>query len=169
MTAYATAIDLVARYDVDLIRDLATDRENVTRSEIVTDNRVSVALQDASGEVEVALLAGGRYSVEQLQSLEGNSRNHLKQIVCGLAMAALHSRRPESADKQFIDALSEKSREAIRALKRGENIFGLPEILSASTPEATGPNAIQIQQANGLTSRMERFFPNAKTRLPYNR
>lgn len=169
MSAYATGSDLVARYDADMVRDLATDREDVTSAEIASNARVLVALEDASGEVDVALLAGGRYTVDQLQTLTGNSRSHLKSIVCSLAIVALHSRRPESAEKDFIDQLSERAREAIRALKRGENIFGLDEIVDATAPEATGPTAIQIQNRNALPDRMARYFPTADTRLPRGR
>lgn len=166
MPAYATADDLVARYDIDLVRDLATDREGVDRTDILTEPRVTVALEDASGEVEVALLAGGRYSIEQLESLTGNSANHLKQIVCGLAMAALHRRRPESADDEYIADIAKDARDAIKALRRGENLFGFPEVIDASIVEHSGPSAIEIRRRNDLPERMGRYFPTAASRLP---
>ena len=166
MAAYATGEDLVARYDIDLVGDLATDREVIDREEIPLEPRVLIALGDASGEVEVALLAGGRYTVEQLAGLTGNSVNHLKQIVCGLAMAALHRRRPESADKEFIEAITKDAREAIQALRRGENLFGLAEAISASVVELGGPSVVDIQNRNDLPFRMARYFPEPSSRLP---
>jgi len=166
MTAYATGADLVDRYDIDLISDLATDRETVSRDEIVDHPRVSVALADASGEVEVAMLAGGRYTVEQLSSLTGNSVSHLKQIVCGLAVAALARRRPEAYEREYIEAITKDARQAILSLRRGENLFGLTETIESSVPEITGPSSINIQSRNDLSSRMERFFPAAAQRLP---
>ncbi|MCD0459106.1 phage protein Gp36 family protein [Roseiconus lacunae] len=169
MPAYATSEDLVARYDIDLIRDLATDREGATRTDVVTEPRVEIALGDASGEVETALLAGGRYSVEQLQGLTDNSLNHLKQIVCGLAMAALYQRRPESAEQEYIDRITKNSRDAIQALRRGENIFGLTETVSASVVESTGPSAIDVRHRNDLPTRMSRYFPTTDQRLPRGR
>ena len=134
MAAYATGGDLIARYDIDLVRDLVTDRESLDRSGVATHPRVEVALGDASGEVEVALIAGGRYTADQLASLEGNSVNHLKQIVCGLAIAALFRRRPESVDEEYIESITKTAREAIKALRRGENLFGLTEAIEASIP-----------------------------------
>lgn len=166
---YADGDDLVARYDVDLIRDLATDREGIDSDQIPTEPRVLVALDDASGEVDVALLAGGRYRAEQLAGLTGHALSHLKQIVCGLAIAALYRRRPESFERQYIEDITRDARESIRALRRGENVFGLDEHIAASTPEATGPTAIQIRNRNDLSSRMSRFFPLADTRLPRDR
>lgn len=164
--SYADGDDLVSRYDIDMIRDLATDRESVSREGIVTEPRVLTALADASGEVEVALRAGGQYTVAQLQSLTGNSLNHLKQIVCGLAIAALFRRRPEAAERNYIEDITRDAREALRALKRGENVFGLEAAIDASVPELTGPTAIDITNRNDLSSRMERYFPTASTRLP---
>lgn len=167
MAAYATGDDLIARYDVDLIGDLATDdRETLDRDLVADHPKVQTALGDASGELEVALLAGGRYSVEQLESLTGNSLNHLKSIVCGLAMAALYRRRPEAAKREHIEDLTEDARAAIKSLRRGENLFGLTEHIEASVPEITGPSAIQLDNRNGLSERMGRFFPLPATRLP---
>lgn len=167
MTAYATGSDLIARYDVDLIGDLATDdRETQDRDSVASNVKVATALADASGEVEVAMQAGGRYTVAQLQSLTGNSANHLKQIVCGLAMAALYRRRPEAARRETIEDLTRDSREAIKSLRRGENVFGIVEHIDASVPELTGPSAIDIESRNDLSVRMNRYFPSPASRLP---
>lgn len=167
MTAYATGEDLIIRYDIDLVGDLSTDeRETMDRDEVASSPRVEAALGDASGEVEVALLAGGQYTVEQLQGLTGNALNHLKQIVCGLAMAALYRRRPEAADKEFIEAITKNARDAITALRRGENLFGLPQTLNAAVVELTGPTAIDLTNRNDLSVRMGRFFPQPASRLP---
>jgi phage gp36-like protein len=169
MTAYATGSDLIARYDVDLIGDLATDdRETLDRDLVASSGKVATALADASGEVEVAMMAGGRYTVEQLQNLPGNSSNHLKQIVCGLAMAALYRRRPEAASREMIEDLTRDAREAIRALRRGENVFGIAATIDATVPELTGPSAIDYEERNDVTTRMNRYFPQPATRIPRN-
>jgi phage gp36-like protein len=167
MSAYATGSDLIARYDVDLIGDLATDdRETLDRDLVAESGKVATALADASGEVEVAMMAGGRYTVPQLQSLTGNSLNHLKQIVCGLAMAALYRRRPEAASRELIEDLTRDAREAIRSLRRGENVFGIQANIEATVPELTGPSAIDYEQRNDVTVRMGRYFPSPASRLP---
>lgn len=168
MPAYADGNDLVARYDIDLVRDLATDREGVDRAAIVTEPRVLVALEDASGEVEVALQTGGRYTSDQLATLTGNSLGHLKKIVCGLAIAALFERRPESADAEYINRATKTAREAIAALSRGENVFGFPETLDASVVEIASPTVLDIRRRNDLPQRMSRFFPADESRLPRN-
>jgi phage gp36-like protein len=167
MTAYATGSDLIARYDVDLIGDLATDdRETLDRDLVADSGKVATALADASGEVEVAMMAGGRYTIENLQTLAGNSANHLKQIVCGLAMAALYRRRPEAASRELIEDLTRDAREAIRSLRRGENVFGIQANIEAMIPELTGPSAIDHEDRNDLSVRMGRYFPSPASRLP---
>lgn len=165
--AYATGADLIARYDIDLVGDLATDdRETQDRDLVATSPKVLVALGDASGEVETALLAGGRYTVQQLGSLTGNARSHLTRIVCGLAMAALYQRRPEAADAEMIDRLTKDSREAILAIRRGENLFGLQEEIAASVISTGGPSVVDYQNRNDLTARMSRYFPTYDSRIP---
>jgi phage gp36-like protein len=167
MTAYATGSDLISRYDVDLIGDLATDdRETLDRDSVADNVKVTTALADASGEVEVAMQAGGRYTVEQLQSLTGNSANHLKQIVCGLAMAALYRRRPEASRREMIEDLTRDARDAIKSLRRGENVFGIVANIEATVPDIVGPSAIDLDNRNDLSVRMGRYFPSPATRLP---
>jgi phage gp36-like protein len=168
--AYATGQDLIDRYDVDLVGDLATDdRATQDRDLVATSTKVAVALEDASGEVEAALLAGGRYTVGQLSTLTGGALSHLKRIVCGLAMAALYQRRPEAADGDMIDRLTKNSRDAIQALMRGENVFGLPSVIDASVIDIGGPSVVDLENRNDLTVRMGRYFPVPDSRLPRGR
>ena len=165
--ASATGADLLARYDVDLVGDLATDdRETQDRDLVPTLPKVLVALEDASGEVQAGLLAGGKYTVAQLDGLTGIARSHLKRIVCGLAMAALYQRRPEAADGEMIDRLTKDSRDALLAIRRGENVFGLQEEINASVLSIGGPSVIDYQDRNDLTFRMNRYFPSYDTRIP---
>lgn len=168
--AYATGDDLIARYDIDLIGDLASDdRETQDRNDIADHPHVLTALEDASGEVDAALLAGSRYTAEQLTTLTGASANYLKSIVCGLAMAALHERRPESVDAQTIERITQRARDAILSLRRGDNVFGLQEHIDAGRTHTGGPTAIDLINRNGLPERMGRFFPHPDTRLPRGR
>ena len=167
MTAYATGDDLIGRYDVDQVGDLASDdRETLDRADVPVHPHVAMSLEDASGEVDAALLAGGRYTAEQLQNLTASAESYLKSIVCGLAMAALHERRPEAIDADLIDRLTKKAKDAILSLRRGENVFGIPEVIDATRTQISGPSAIDIRNRNGLSSRMNRFFPSTDTRLP---
>lgn len=170
MPAYATGDDLIARFDVDLVGDLSTDeREPQSAGDVPTNSKVLTALEDASGEIDVALLAGGRYSAEQLEGLAGNSLAYLKRITCGLAIALLFQRRPEAADREHIEMLTKEAREAIRLLKGGANVFGLQEHIEAGQVDTGGPTALDLEARRDVTIRMGRYFPGPQTRLPSSR
>lgn len=165
--AYATGADLIDRYDVDLIGDLSTDdRETQDRAAVATNGKVLSALEEASGEVDAALLAGGRYSVEQLEGLGSKATAYLKAIVCALAMRSLHERRPGAADKETMERLVSRATDALKKLRSGENVFGLDEHIAAGRMTTEGPSAIEIQNRNDLTARMGRYFPTGATRIP---
>lgn len=168
--AYATGEDLIKRYDIDLIGDLATDeRQTQDRNDVASDPHVLTALEDASGEVDAALLTGARYTALQLSGLTGTSQSYLISIVCGLAMAALHERRPEAVDEKVIERLTKRAKDAILSLRRGENVFGLQEHIDAGRVTYGGPSAIDLTNRNGLAERMGRYFPSTQSRLPRGR
>lgn len=168
--AYADGDDLVARYDIDLVGDLATDdRESLDRDDIPTHPHVLVALDDASGEIDAALKAGGRYTAAQLAGLTGNDLAFLKRIVCGLAIAAMHERRPEALDSATVERLTKRALDAITELRGGKNVFGLEEHFEAGLPDTGGPTALDLETRNDLSTRMGRFFPSPDSRLPRGR
>ncbi len=166
MAAYATGDDLIARYDVDQVGDLATDeREELDRSEVPDHPNVAAALLDASGEIDAALLAGGRYTPEQLAGLTGNTANHLIRITCAVAMANLIERRPERASKELADAYRKTSEGWLNKLRNGENVFGIIAA-TAGTIDIATVQAIEIENLNLMPGRMPRYFPGTEQRTP---
>jgi phage gp36-like protein len=165
--AYAEVTDLTARYDIRDIADLSTDDgEPQDHDNLQSNAMILAALADASAEIDAALLAGGRYTTEQLDDLPARSKQYLISIVCSLAMAALFERRGEAFDKDRIERMTKRGREAIDSLRKGQNILGLPEVIDAGRVMTTGPKAIDIENRNDLTQRMSRYFPGAAQRLP---
>jgi hypothetical protein len=69
----------------------------------------------------------------------------------------------------MIERLTKDSRDALLALRRGENVFGLPEEIAAGLVDTGGPSAVDLQNRNDLTVRMGRFFPAPAIRLPSGR
>lgn len=166
--AYADGYDLVARYDIDVIGDLATDeREPLDRDVIPTHPHVLVALEDAAGEMDVALQAGGMYTPAQLAAMTGNSLNHRKRINCAIAMALLFERRP-GVRMDNREEIVKNARGHITALRRGENVFGIPEHIDAAVMELATVSSVEIDQLNLLPNRMEPYFPGVSQRTPHN-
>lgn len=179
LTPYAVGGDLVKRYDVDLIGDLCQDsREELDwQSDItVLTEHVNVvsALEDASGEIEVAMQAGGRYTVAQLRELaypstdetNNNTRKHLTRITCAIAMSILAERRLDKVSMETADWLRKTAKAFLDQLRRGENVFGITAHVESGTIDITTVEAIQIQDLNLLTERMPRFFPGTEQRTP---
>lgn len=173
MAAYATASDLIARYDVEIVGELATDnRAPLSRSDVLSHPNVAAALLSASGEIDVALRAGHRYSPAQLQSLDDNSRAHLRDIVCAFAMTRLFHRRP-GVHADLAKAIREQAAEFKKALADGNDIFGLASDtshLDASVPQVTGPTATEIYNRNFFPARAAgRYLPRPETSNPFDR
>ncbi len=167
MSSAATGNDLIDRYDVDMIGDLATDdRESLYRDDVPTNSKVLAALNDARGEIEVALAVGNRYLPSQLTSLSGGSLQHLIRVECDIAMSNLFRRRGGQAYMETAESVAKTARGHLEQLRRGENVFAMPEVQASSTMDLATISTIDIDQMNLLPSRMPRYFPNPLSRIP---
>lgn len=175
LVPYASGTDLIQRYDVDLIGDLCQDdREELDRASIATHPNVVSALEDASGEIDVALLAGGRYTPEQLSAIadpdpvssRNNSQKHLIRITCAIAMSILVERRLDRVSMETADWLRKTANGFLEALRRGDNVFGITETLNSGTLEFQVVESASIEALNLLPERANRMFPSTQQRTP---
>lgn len=167
--ALATGSDLIERYDVRLIGDLATDLGSTLPTEEVPNHpNVLAALEDAMGEMVVALVVGQKYTEDELLGLTGYSLSHAKRINCDIAMALLIKRRPIVAEDQ-AESVSKQSRDHLKRLRDGENVFGIPAVVEAGNLSLSTPSSVDITNLNLLTERMGRFFPDTAQRMPRGR
>jgi phage gp36-like protein len=169
MAAYAEPSDLLARYDANVVADLCSDDgHSVPAEDLPTNANLLTALEDASGEVESAMLIGERYTVAQLEALTGNSLGKLKKIVCSIAMAALLERRP-LVHVQDAEKLLERAERYMEQLRTGMRLFNVTENVQTQLPTINGPTSIKYEELNLLPDRMRRYFPEQLTRLPSTR
>lgn len=169
MAAYATADDLLARNDRNVVAQLCgDDGHQVPDEDLAADPNLLAAIADASGDVEAALLVGERYSVADLEGLTGNSLAKLKRIVCTMAMAYLLERRPivHVANAQ---QLMERAEQYLEQLRTGQRIFNVEDDLAKQTPTVNGPTSVKLRELNMVTERMNRYFPTSDTRVPLTR
>jgi len=163
--SYADVSDLLKRYDARTIGNLAGDEGvRISVDDLPTDANVLAALEDASGEIDAALLQGKRYTTDELSSLTGNSLAYLKRITCKIAFWLLWERRPWLED-DVKESAREDARKAIDRLRRGENVFDLDPQIEAGLPEQHTPTVTTIERLN-LTVDAARghFYP--QRRLP---
>lgn len=165
--AYATPADIMARYDWREIGDLVSDNgEQVDRAELSSDVNLAAALDDASGEVDSALLVGGNYTPDQLAELTGNSLARLKHLVCMIAIANLLNRRPMANWERFKEIM-DQVKESLEQLRRGENILNVPGKADAGLPSLGGYTTVSVKALNLVRDRTRNYFPGRA--LPGNR
>lgn len=170
MTAYADPSDLVNRLELPTIQRLISDDgHDVPEEDLATDDKLLAALEDASGDVEAAMLVGKRYSVEDLERLTGNSLATLKRITCTIALAYLLERRPTVHLEQSQRYL-ERAQQYLEQLRAGARIFNVEDNVGKQTPTIDGPRSVDYERMNGIVDQMShRYFPNRISRLPTNR
>ena len=165
--AYATAQDLIDRFDQRLLADMASDT-GTPESDLSTNARVLAALEDASGRIEAALRSGNRYLPSDLSGLSGSSQSYLKRITCALALGYLVQSDIARLDEGTQKTIEEAER-VLDLLRKGVDVFGVDRLIEAGTPKADGPTAVKRQELRLLPTRVRRFYPADQGRLPMGR
>ena len=173
MAAYATVTQFLDRYDQRDVGALVSDNDlEVSRDDLLNDidlrSPLQAALDDASGEIEAALLVGGQYSVSDLTGLTGNSAAYLTRITCDIAMASLFDRRPLQ-DLEKSNLLHERSEKYLDRLRKGENVLNVTTAIEAGTASITGPDVSRYDRLNLIPERARHYFPSRVTRVPTDR
>jgi phage gp36-like protein len=169
MAAYATADDLVARYDERTIRDLLSDDGTPVTERLTSHTRLTSLLEAASGRVEAASLNAKMYTAVQLAALTGNSLGLLKDIVCDLAMIRLIMRRPEKFSSEQIKDMREAAEGYLEQLRKGERLFAIDANIDAGLPTIDGPTAVDYERLNLIPDRIRNYYPSRARRLPIGR
>lgn len=159
--AYATAQNLLDRYDARRIADLVSD--SGTRTLAPQSSPVLLAcLDDASGEVDAACRVAQRYTSADLSGLTGNANALLVRLVCDLAYGMLVARRGYAANDNAVMAPREKiAFDMLEALRRGERIF------SGEDQAEAGVNVVTLRttttgrdSGTDLVGRSQRLWGN---------
>jgi phage gp36-like protein len=163
--AFASSTDLTNRYDYRLIADLCSDEmTELTLGQVLAEAKVSSALDDAAGEIVVGLQTGGNYKEEDLEELDGLNRSHLIRVNCDLAMCLLIQRRPNRINLETAEKICETARQHLNRLRKGENIFGIPEKIESGNLSVAHMSAVQLEGLNLIPDRMSRYFPGQEQR-----
>jgi len=170
VTAFATADELVDRFDERTIRDLLSDTDEPAAQVPLSDNtRLAAIMDSASGMVLSAALAGNNYTEAELNALTGIAKAWITDLTCQLVFARLARRRPGRFDAAYLESLEEPARQWLDDLRHGKRILPVANHLEASTMTVDGPTAVDYDRLNLITSRTRHFFPNTAQRLPRGR
>lgn len=163
--AFASANDLTNRYDYRLIGDLCSDEmTELTLGQVLAEAKVFSALDDAAGEIVVGLQTGGNYTEEDLNELDGLNQSHLIRVNCDLAMCLLIQRRPNRVNIEVAEKICETARGHLNRLRKGENIFGIPEKIESGNLSVAHMSTAQLESLNLIPDRMSRYFPGQEQR-----
>jgi phage gp36-like protein len=164
---YATGADLIARYDINDIRQWASDSGiPVSIANVAANNNVVTALMDASGDVEAALLASDRYLPQDLLALTGNSKNRLIRLVCELAIGYLYERRIRRGEEPE-PAPATRGKEMLQRLAKGEWIFGFVEHGDAGVIAHQVEGAVDVERRNMVTLQAQRYYGRRSNRYDW--
>ena len=134
---YATAQDLIDRFDVRLLGDLASDTDAfVAEADLPSNARIAAALTDASAVVDSALLAAGKLTQPQLDEIKTDGDPTLRRIVSDLALGDLYSARGRGVPdghRQRVD----RAEDDLAAIRRGTHAINVSRVQSSSVPGAT--------------------------------
>lgn len=168
---YCTPAQLLERYDARVIGDCVSDDATGVRvdpTDLLTNPIVLSHLEQASGEIEVSLMQGGRYEVADLSGLTGGSLAFLVALCADLTFASLWRRRSWTADDDRGRVVAEAARAELERIRKGEHIFGIPKIVEAGLPATAGPSRVALRRLNMIVDRARPFF-YPERRTPNNR
>lgn len=161
-TPYCSAEEFLVFTDFRTIVDLCSDDDGrPLQSDFIdpttrTGEIALAVLQVASGELESAVLLGGRYTVEDLQALTGNQQQFIKKLVADLALWEFYSRRPDITSQ--MPPKCEQAKAIVNAIAQGEMIFGIQENIDAGHIQLTVETPADVENRNLITFQAERFF-----------
>lgn len=168
--SYASVDEALDYYDARLWGDLCGDvgvRYTAVQMKDGTNpagQRFQALLKAASFDIESACIRGGRYSSDDLASLEGVSRAGLVALICDRAIVrGMRARNP----LQETTSLHKETSETLNRLRLGEDVFGVQEDIDAGAGMET---ALRPDQQPGprpaLSTFADRYFGERSSRLP---
>ncbi len=163
---FCSVAEFLSLYDPRLIGDwLSTDGTRLTPTQLGSNAALALFATGASGEVESAMLVGGRYTpTNLLTDLTGNSLQRLKEITAYLILNRcwkFHVRTSGGVaggkPNPFLEDVQE-AEAALEALAGGEAIFAFQETADAGRLDHHVGGAAEIEQRDGLVVAATRYF-----------
>lgn len=131
-TTYCTGAQCVKFFDVRFLGRLLSDSGTaIAAADVPDDGNLNAELLAASGEIEAAVLCGGRYGPSDLAALQSSGAvggAFLAKMVASIAVWNLMERRDPMVE--MPDRVA-RVLENMERLRSGENIFGFQEVQDA--------------------------------------
>ncbi len=168
--AYADSSDMIARFDQRLLGDLlSVDGTPVTPAAMADDERLSIALDDASGEIDANVRVAGRYTTDDLSGLTGTGLAYLKRMTCDIAYWLLIDRRSLAGVMEDEAVRRHRIyRDHLKDLREGREIFDVATARTSALPSQSLPTTVELINQNTIAGRARgHMYPSYV--LPNNR
>lgn len=153
---YATFNDLILAYDRHLVAELSSDEPGASGMS-GTNVIATRALERASADIEAFLIRAGRYSTDDLETLQSESNTLLIGLTCDLAMGHLYARRGKDVPAAIQGRL-DGAMETLKGLRDGSQILrDTPSITAGKVQVSVISPSKRVQR--GFVSD-EPFFPS---------
>jgi len=157
-TAFVTNAQFILRYDTRIVAECCSDTGTPV-NDVPSNANLTQALVDASGQVLLYALKGGRYLEADLVALTGNALGALQWMVSVLAMHALRQRR--GMNEETEDNEVEKVEKLLESLAKGDVVFGTPGAIEYSVAKSPSIDIQSISDNNFLRDSV-RIFPQRR-------
>lgn len=167
---YATAADMVYRFDKRVIGDLLSDDDTrVVEADFAQNATLHAALTDATQMINAAIRVGGNYTYTELYNLytdgqAGTTRSKyawslLTRLCCNLALANLKARRGYSQSEIMSQIpFYRETLDFLEMLRKGERILDLDDNMDAGKPTTQAQISSSI---NYLSQASRRLYGNS--------
>jgi len=161
--SYATGDDLVAYYDAKTIGMMLLDNGTSVAAASVADHAVVARmLLLASGSVNAALMASKRYTADDLTTLSESSAEHLRQVVCDVAMYHL-SRRRMDTNTDRTEAMRKLAEAHLERLRKGELILEVDAVKDAGVIDHATLTQADLTSGVELVRDRVGYYPQRRT------
>lgn len=156
---FATVDQFKLRYDERLLARLGND-DNMDSVVDATNEILTAALEDASGEIVSATLNGRRYTIAQLEALSISEDGNLVRLTCDLAVYFALTRRASGIPEALADRMK-KAIGDLQDLRDGQTIFPTGDADDAGLPMANVINASRRARLGMVSD--QPYFPGRRT------
>lgn len=146
MTAFADSDDMLARYDARDLGNMCSDDGNrIAEIDLGTNDKMTAALDSATGWVKSAVQQGYRYTDSQLAAITDEGLALLKDITCQIAYWILMRRRPFLKADDVRRVYKEESDDMLDKLRHGLYVLDVQVAQEAGLPSAETITRVDIQ------------------------
>lgn len=164
---YCTGDQAVQFFDVDLWGDLLSDSgTQLTPGQVQQSDALRSMLMEASGDIEEALMCGGRYRPADLQALQAAGAAGAMKLAKMTATLAFWSATQKRYPQAVMGEAVLRTFDSLERLRSGESIFAFAEVQTAgvSTVQAWYEDLDDLRRSPVFQSR--RMFGNRHLTQP---